>query len=692
MAATFIFFAATVAIGASEPSPAGAATAPTAPVLGGTIRILADNDFALLAGNENNVTRMILQNDVVWMEQAANATTYQINLNSGESYIYLLAMGGGGGEDIGGLLNDVDITTIASGVNGIQRAVGRTDGTIQNGYLLINTFFPDWSSVGFSGNSSTNVEYGKYAPSISNIQTALTGSTWGDPPARQSGGVGGSVTGYGYSVPSSQAVMFRFKASSLGGGFVSAKDESAEVSWSVSTSDGGSPILDYSVTAYNASTNAVSGNICTTPNGATTTCTVTGLTNGVSYYFRITARNAIGSGPQSSATAPVTPNDFTPPVVTLASPSNTQSINNPVFTVTGNEKIDCTTLSSSAGADLTVVGGTINSIAQASPTQCSVKIATTVAAAFSTTVTVTRASTFSITDLAGNATTALAGSPASITVAIPAPTTTTTTSTTVAPKVTTTTAPVELEIVVRAPTEQTNTTVAQIGQSAIASVTTVPFSATTVARSSLTAKTSITTTSTSSTIVSVPSQSPAPPSVPALDSGGASVVSGGKALATNLTRKNNQIVILAGGMSATIDGLDALGKVVPLDGDGNVRMKGGARVRVVAEGFKPNSLLEAWLFSTPVRLGTGRVDAQGKFSKIFLLPANIEPGEHRLAIRAVTYSGEPATLALGILIANAKKERNIATWLIVTPMAFAIATAFFLPAAFRRRRETEETN
>ena len=70
-----------VSTGIGSNARVAAATVPSAPVIGGTIRIVADNDFALLAGDENNATRMILQNDAVWMQQQANATTYAINLN-----------------------------------------------------------------------------------------------------------------------------------------------------------------------------------------------------------------------------------------------------------------------------------------------------------------------------------------------------------------------------------------------------------------------------------------------------------------------------------------------------------------------------------------------------------------------------------------------------------------------------------
>jgi hypothetical protein len=677
-----------------------AATVPSAPVIGGSIRILADNDFALLAGDENNVTRMILQNDVVWMDQAANATTYAINLNGGETYLYLLAMGGGGGEDIGGLLNGVDITTIASGVNGIQRAVGRTGGTLQDGFLLIDTFLSDWSSVGFSGNTATNVEWGKYAAPIGGIQTALTGATWGNPAARQNGGVGGSVTGYGYSVPSSRAVMFRFRSTSLGEGFVVAGEKSASVSWVAPTSDGGSALLDYTVTAYNASTNVATGNVCTTPNGTTRTCTVTGLTNGVAYYFKISARNAMGSGAQSLATNSVTPLDVTPPILTLTSPSASQSTNNPVFTVTGNEDIDCATLSAVAGLDFTVTGGTITSITQQSSTKCAITVSTTVAASSSTAVTVTKATTFSMADSSGNATTTLVGSPATVTVSIPAPTTTTTsttsttttTTTTAAPKpATTTTVAVDLEIVVRVPVGQVNTTLAPVGQIAIPTVSSVAPGATFPKVSpTTTIKSTTTTLGVTTTTLALKNSSAAAPKIPVLDTGEAAVTSGGKEVSTRLTRENNQIVIQAGDITTTINGLNDSGAPVPLNKDGNVPLQGGSRVRVFAEGLKPNTTVEAWLFSSPTWLGNAKVDGKGTLSQIFTLPKDVKPGQHRIALKAITAAGDEVSIALGIVVGDGKIARNIAPWLIAIPIGIAMAVAFFLPVAYRRRRDDEE--
>lgn len=76
-------------------------------------------------------------------------------------------------------------------------------------------------------------------------------------------------------------------------------DRSALVTWSPPTSTGGSPIVHYTVIAS-------TGQRVTTPD-ARTNATVTGLSNGRSVTFTITATNGVGTGPASTASNAVTP-------------------------------------------------------------------------------------------------------------------------------------------------------------------------------------------------------------------------------------------------------------------------------------------------------------------------------------------------------------------------------------------------
>ena len=78
----------------------------------------------------------------------------------------------------------------------------------------------------------------------------------------------------------------------------SPQDSSAQVSFSAPAITGGSPITSYTVTSNPGGFTA---------SGASSPLTVTGLTNGTSYTFTVTATNAIGTGPASAASSPVTP-------------------------------------------------------------------------------------------------------------------------------------------------------------------------------------------------------------------------------------------------------------------------------------------------------------------------------------------------------------------------------------------------
>ncbi|HEY7148810.1 MAG TPA: fibronectin type III domain-containing protein [Gaiellaceae bacterium] len=82
-----------------------------------------------------------------------------------------------------------------------------------------------------------------------------------------------------------------------------AGDRSVALSWTAPTSDGGRPITSYRITPYigsNAQTPVNTGS-------ASTSFTVTGLTNGTTYTFTVAATNSIGTGAASAASAAFTP-------------------------------------------------------------------------------------------------------------------------------------------------------------------------------------------------------------------------------------------------------------------------------------------------------------------------------------------------------------------------------------------------
>jgi Fibronectin type III domain len=81
---------------------------------------------------------------------------------------------------------------------------------------------------------------------------------------------------------------------------VTAGNAQVTVAWSRPTSDGGSAITRYTVTASPGGKQA-------TVDAPSTEVTVTGLTNGTPYTFKVHATNAVGDGPPSDASEAVTP-------------------------------------------------------------------------------------------------------------------------------------------------------------------------------------------------------------------------------------------------------------------------------------------------------------------------------------------------------------------------------------------------
>lgn len=91
------------------------------------------------------------------------------------------------------------------------------------------------------------------------------------------------------------------------------RHQRAVVSWTAPASDGGSPITGYRVTAY-VGFAPVSVAVFSSTG---TTQTVTGLTNGTGYRFRVEALNALGAGPFSTASNLVTPGPTEPDPPTI---------------------------------------------------------------------------------------------------------------------------------------------------------------------------------------------------------------------------------------------------------------------------------------------------------------------------------------------------------------------------------------
>jgi len=263
------------------------------------------------------------------------------------------------------------------------------------------------------------------------------------------------------------------------------------------------------------------------------------------------------------------------------------------------------------------------------------------------------------------------------------PRTTTTTSTTIAPT-TTTSQPRVVEIEIQAPV----TTIAT-GQASVATISpsgTAPV----LSRSVTTTTTStIARPTTTSTVLISKNQAMVSktPSIPKISAGEGAVDVDGKTTKQTLVRTANQLVLQSGSLSATLSSQTAAGGISPLDNDGNLRLESGDIIKLSMGGFKPDSEIDVWFFSTPIKLGTAVVEADGTVSASYRVPNNIEDGAHRVAVVAQLADGKRATFTLGVIVGKLKTTSTLTRVLIVIPITLAVFFGFLLPTRFRRRRK-----
>ena len=128
-------------------------------------------------------------------------------------------------------------------------------------------------------------------------------------------------------------------------GSATAGDNQASVAFTAPASNGGSTIIDYTVTSSPGGLTAT---------GATSPIVVTGLTNGTAYTFTVKARNSAGTGTVSAASNSVTPHGGQ--TITFNDPGTQNFGTTPTLTATSSSGLPVT-FSSETTAVCTITSG-----------------------------------------------------------------------------------------------------------------------------------------------------------------------------------------------------------------------------------------------------------------------------------------------------------------------------------------------
>lgn len=122
--------------------------------------------------------------------------------------------------------------------------------------------------------------------------------------------------------------------------------------------------------------------------------------------------------------------------------------------------------------------------------------------------------------------------------------------------------------------------------------------------------------------------------------------------------------IVGPGFSMSLDGLGADGQPLNLGPDGVLILEQDRQASSAGRGFMPRSTVGMYIYpeastiaslaprAAPILVGTLATDGQGEFAGLVTLPESLTPGDHTLQAVGLTTEGEPRALSIGVRVSG----------------------------------------
>jgi hypothetical protein len=161
----------------------------------------------------------------------------------------------------------------------------------------------------------------------------------------------------------------------------------------------------------------------------------------------------------------------------------------------------------------------------------------------------------------------------------------------------------------------------------------------------------------------------------------------GKATSVKTSVSAGQVeVVLSNGIRVAISGQSPAGTALTVGSDGVIEVSKADKVRVVASGMLADSRFGVVLFSEPVNIASGRVNADGQVDTVAPIPSSVSGGRHTLQLNGIDENNKLVSVSTPI---NVKSEGTSTIGrVVIAVIVLALLVAIALPASIRRRRRT----
>jgi hypothetical protein len=132
----------------------------------------------------------------------------------------------------------------------------------------------------------------------------------------------------------------------------------------------------------------------------------------------------------------------------------------------------------------------------------------------------------------------------------------------------------------------------------------------------------------------------------------ASVVSGQSAPVVITQIDKQQVHAAIGESTMMVASVGDTGALEPLLANGSVALTRGSTLRVDGTGMLPGSQVAVWLYSTPTKLGSADVKADGTYAEVLSVPSEIELGGHKVHFIGTAPDGSTMEFALGVTVVD----------------------------------------